>query len=907
MATTDTLVPPTPLPPTHAATISTADPSSSSSSAMLIDPASSAGSGLAAMGQEAISEDIPSTSTTSNSDKQATSASASSASSSSSSDPSHLQPPPSSKPPRSMAFPTSLSDFRLPLSTHHHHAGTGSSASSSTSSSSSYAFPTTPAMSASDSTPFAAAEGTTPPTSSTAAAFRRGTPSVSSVMVGRLRRSSMLGRELTPDLLPDDEDDDSLGDSDMRTFEGAARTPSPSPLLQPQPQPAAAGDAAATATATTSITPLSLPKGNTPTTTPLIATHEHVNTGLYAANPSANASPASAEPFWILNRHMAPGRRSVSSRKSSSHRKSGVTFRDRSVLRVAASLCDESSPADSEIASEAKLQRKVKSDCCASPRSMHFATMPAAAGQPQPKNCDLHDTDYVDLGQMEFEEDLSSLTSEEEDEEETGAGCGSPHIVVGGPSSRSLARSVDGGSDGEVEMSYEGDGNGNDRRPMVSSDSNGGGSEAGLCASMSTAGGGGGSESAAPNNNSSSSLLLMSTSMPTPPSTLAKKGAQWTSFRATPRPRSSARTSPGLERIYRPRTPGPPNSTSSTSSTNPGVAGPLSAPSSASSMDTSEMPLHGGPHAPLLMSPSMWTFVRHGKRKLGMMGDSAGPGAGVGLPGQGLNERYEPYATSAAKRRAVSPIAYLASVSASSSSGVAGGNVAAVGVQSPLATQHYGGAGTVVSAASSPLTGSSGLANGLPTPTPLSMPSPTNPLLQPFWAGSSSVGSNGAGAGAAHHYHHNHHHRTLSGPYGRSASAFATAAAASSSRSGSPATRPSTPTNLNGTGAGASGQTQSSSATPGSAPPTLPLSLREIHHHHQYYNHHPTSAAVLSSPSLLATQTPGSAGSGPGYGSMPAALGLSLGGNSAARTRDAEEEEGNRGGMDEGVRMLGLS
>ncbi|CAD6887786.1 unnamed protein product [Tilletia controversa] len=791
-------------------------------------------------------------------------------------------------------------------------------------------------MSASDPT---FSEGTPPPT-----AFRRGTPSASSVMVGRLRRSSMLGRELTPDLLPDDGgDDDSLGDSDMRTFEGAARTPSPSPLLPPRSGPAGEIGTAASATGgEKTMTPLSLPKGKAAPAS-LITTHEHVNTGLFAPAPSSsstNASPASAEPFWILNRHT--GR--MPSRKSSSHRKSGgsVSFRDRSVLRVAASLCDESSPADSEIASEAKLTRKVKSDCCASPRSMHFATMPApSSAGPQPKNCDLHDTDYVDLGHMDFEEDLSSLSSDEDEDDDAGGGCCSHSSVVvgtsegGGGDSRRIgsgdhadagSRSLDGGSDGEVEMSFEGDGTTTNRRTTLSSESNGGGSE---CAASTTLGGESSlavsANAAPPSNNSSSSLLLMSTSMPTPPSSLAKKGAQWTNFRAAARARSAARTSPGLERIYRPRTPGPPSTTTTNNNNNnnnngtSAYAAPLSAPSSASSMDTSEMP-QSGPHAPLLMSPSMWTFVRHGKRKLGM-GDSSQQQQQLqqqqhhqqqqGGGGCYANERYEPYATSAAKRRAVSPIAYLASVSAGNSSGLMGngaGSAVALGIPSSLASSYcgggggYAGAGAIGSATSSPLTGSA-LANGLPTPTPLSMPSPTNPLVQPFWANSSSY-SVGTGGGAHIYHNHNPHHRTASGPYGRSASAFATAAAASSSsRSGSPLTRPSTPTNLSGgfvAGGAGPAVVVGGSGTPGSAPAGLPLSLREIHHHHH------NMSAGLSSPSLLATQTPGSAGSGPGYGSMPAALGLSLGGNSAARTRDAEEEEGNRGGMDEGVRMLGL-
>ncbi|KAK0521706.1 hypothetical protein OC835_006800 [Tilletia horrida] len=625
--------------------------------------------------------------------------------------------------------------------------------------------------------------------------------------------------------------------------------------------------------------------------------------------PQSQTGLSPGEPFWGLNRH-TPGRTNGTGRKTS-HRRSGpLSYRDRSVLRVAASLFDENRPADSEIASEAKLQRKVKSDC-ASPRSMHFASMMTPSPShhagpgphPLPKNFDLEDEYSVGMQEADFEDDLDSLTSDDEEDELGGsvgvggsAGMGEASPLVGSSSGlgsatgpRSIGRSIDGASDGEVEMSFDTAGD-------ASSETNASVSVAGEPTSLGAPQPATAATAAGQSANSSSGSL--STSMPTP-SNFAKKGAQWTNFRATPRARSSARTSPGLERIYRPRTPGPSLGAGGRAGAAEGGA-PPSAPSSTSSMDTSEVPpMSGGAGmAPLLMSPSMWTtFVRHGKRKLGTD-----------------HERYEPYASSAAKRRAVSPIAYLASVSSSAAAAAAAASALGVQTGGPHCVHLHGsGAGhgsssagvSSASAASSPSTGA--IANGLPlpNPTPLSMPSPTNPLIQPFWATTSAAA---AAAAAAAHYHQ--HHRTLSGPYSRSASAFATAAAASSSRSGSPATRPSTPTNLtaapppwhlNGGAGGSAGGTPNGmgagSAGPGSAPPSLlPLSLtlRE------------NINAGLASPSLLATQTPGSAGSGPGYGSMPAALGLSLGGNSAARTKDAEEEEGNREGMDEGVRMLGL-
>ncbi|KAL9936361.1 hypothetical protein V8E36_004429 [Tilletia maclaganii] len=701
------------------------------------------------------------------------------------------------------------------------------------------------------------------------------------------------------------------------------------------------------------------------------------------------------------------------------HRKSsgGQNIRDRSVLRVAASLFDEKCPADSEIASEAKLSRQVKSDI-ASPRNHPFSSpvtthhqigSGGASGQQQhqqhlPKHCGLEDDcDYGDLpSHLEYDDGLSSLSSGDEDDdllsssgavagggELTGPGvlaataaaesaaAGRP-FLVGGAGSRtggSSSRSVCGASDGEVEMMSS-----NEPSMMVGVEGAASG-EVGVPTVV-----------AKPTGSSTTASQAgtgsLSSSMPTP-SNFAKRGAQWTNFRSSPRARSSARTSPGLERIYhRPRTPGPVLQHSQHSSSL-GPGGPSSSsasPLSSAVVDTSAdapthqsgaspMPISGGgssssssaassPAAPLLMSPSMWTFVRHGKRKLGAGGfesrDGSSSSSSTAATSVASAERYEPYATSAAKRRAVSPIAYLASVSSAASAAAAAANLASAsnGSGGTLGQHHHpiavalpntgsgrGGGGNgypphhpaaaagAHSAASSPSLGAvaaATAANGLPHPTPLSMPSSTNPAVQPFWA-----------AGVGYHLPH-HHHRTLSNPFGlinpylgsRSASAFATAAhaASASSRSGSPATRPSTPTNLGGptmgSGHGFGTVTTSGGSTPTTAPPALPFHLVMPSSSTTGTSPGPgpstttttsttpgcpssltTSMTMMPPPSpyLLATQTPGSAGSGPGYGSTPAALGLSLGGNSAARTRDEEEEEGTREGVDEGVRMMGLS
>ncbi|KAK0554268.1 hypothetical protein OC846_002151 [Tilletia horrida] len=862
---------------------------------------------------------------------------------------------PSLSKPRASAFPTSLSDFRL----HSPACSPAASSSSSSGALSSYAFPsssaTTPAPSAaplgptnlptptptqdagsaSSSSDDSASAYLATPTPASSSTFRRKTPSASAIIAGRFRRSSMLGREVTPDLLLDEAIDEtgptkeeeeeahdgSLEDADMRSFDednGAAAGPSvsPVPARTPSPHPSTTAIGLSTASA----------RRHTTSTTPLLSAQRR-----FTASSSPSSTPGATESDSVSTRH-TPGRTLAGRRMAG--RKTGPLFRDRSVLRVAASLCDESSPADSEIASEAKLQRRVKSDCAASPRSSISSTSHQyfqphlAPGQPWPKNCDLEDggNPYVELAggdHLDFEEDISSMSSDDDDiADEDGVFGGSAR----GFARAGMRRRPGAGSDAEVEMSYNA-GTGATTIPVP----NGKGKNSTAGASATAAADG--------STPSGSDTTPLSTSMPTL-SNLTKKGAQWTNFRASPRARSSARTSPGVERIFhhRPRTPGAGSthvgaaaaataaaiaSAASPSSTSSGMMLVDTSTSSISSNST-DMLQHqqqqqqqqavlnaiAGGLSPRLVSPSMWTFARQqhvgGKRKFG--------------GGASDHERFEPYATSAAKRRAVSPIAYLAA-SAAASSANGGSNSTSSSSTSPAlsalsgtgpvpvpilalnTSMNAGGRGPdSSSAASSPLGGAVSV-NGLPLPTPLSMPSPTNPLIQPFW--------NGA---IPHHYHPyhphhpNHHHRTLSGPYGRSASAFATAAAASSSsRSGSPATRPSTPTNLlgpggaNGNKSGAGGAaaaagtttTLAASSAPASSVPSV--TFREI------------VSMGLASPSLLATQTPGSAGSGPGYGSMPAALGLSLGGNSAARVKDEEEEEGSREGMDEGVRMLGLS
>ncbi|PWN51735.1 hypothetical protein IE53DRAFT_38774 [Violaceomyces palustris] len=478
------------------------------------------------------------------------------------------------------------------------------------------------------------------------------------------------------------------------------------------------------------------------------------------------------------------------------NRRGNLFPKDKGVLRVAASLQDEKRPEDSEIASEAKLQRRIGEEF-PMPRTprLNRASSPFLGGL-FPSPAQRWDDDDDESGLLEgvgFGQGADEIYPSSEEDERDGTF----------QNSESGGAGVD--SDGETEMAD--------------------GTTASFTGSV--------------------------------PISNNKRTNLWMGFRET---KPHTRASPGADKLLRSRTP----------------AGSLSGPGHSFPMD-----IETSPHTTMI-SPGPWG--RNAKRKMG-------------------DERYEPYATSAYKRRAVSPMTLFPSSTLSLNGSVIGGGQHSPSLQASAAFNSAN---------------SSNPTSALPTPTPFSMPSPTAPYCLTSISSAANVPgavavstvstSFGTNQGSSLGYFtHQRGNGGGSGNYGGLKNA-------SSSRATSPATRPSTP--ING-----------SSSING--PPGISSVLGSSTSGNQVGGVGGGGGGGLNgpgaSPSLLATSAGSSGkmgigiiqGSGPGYGS--GALGLSLSGNSASLVNGLlgkakakgigigigrDEDEGED--MDEGVRMMGL-
>lgn len=510
------------------------------------------------------------------------------------------------------------------------------------------------------------------------------------------------------------------------------------------------------------------------------------------------------------------------------------------MLRVAATLRDESRPSDVEIASEAKLQRKLGPDSDAplvnrlgSPAHWNPAGAGGSGGTYYPAgagNDRWGDEDDFSHALHRADEVLSDFGDESSDEGATttttatlvGLGVGQSNGMLDAES-EAAERGAPGGSRG-------GPGNLGISIPNAS----------GLSTSASS------------------------------------KASLWLGFR------EGSRQSPGVERAMTKSRSSTisvhtPTEAQPTLSTSMDVEPPPSASGSAATATypvTATNSNGGGPGSSNhpASSPSLWG--RSAKRKVG-------------------DERFDPYASSALyKRRAVSPIALI---SASASSSAPGGATATVRASTPTTSSM---ASTSNAALISPFALQTHNTAGLPVPTPISIPSPT---LAPHHGGTFSTspyprvtGSRSSSGGAPSSYF-GAKDVAPGGGAGIGVAipgAVSAAASASSSRPiwtrGSRANSPAAlASNAGGGGGGSvtrpSTPTNSTFAPLYSGPGPSPSLLS-------------TSAGKLGTPGSAATPGPATkkGGSGPGYGS--GALGLSLGGGSKG-LREEEEEEMEDEGM----------
>ncbi|PWN43749.1 hypothetical protein IE81DRAFT_67647 [Ceraceosorus guamensis] len=441
------------------------------------------------------------------------------------------------------------------------------------------------------------------------------------------------------------------------------------------------------------------------------------------------AAPASATGNTALDPPTGRGSTSASSSSGTPHssgirsgvvrravRRSNLTPRDRSIMRVAATLQDESRPTDSEVASEAKLARKLcGEDGPVMPPISRNIFDPAAsrAGPPFDAFRGINSKGFG-FGRRNGR-DTSMSPSRDGDAENADSATSDDDL---GMSTSYQARGHDTDEEKELREANNSAGDLDDSTDPVKS---------GLASSAPSA---------------------------------TKRGSLWMGFRDV-----KTRQSPGSERLRRARTPGA-MSTGSVDA-DQGMPGPLSL---AGMMSATGVSANGSPG-----------FVgRSAKRKMG------------------ADERFDPYTSSAYKRRAVSPATLILGS----------------GATHPLISP---------SLSATPASSALGAAttSGLPNPTPLSIPSPTIG----FSAGLPGNSGNRGGSYFATHFPS----RMSIGAGAAGSSAAGSGqphmSASRSSRSGSPATRPSTPTgcpppfNAYSGGAGPSpGMLSSSAGKSGSGP-----------------------------------------------------------------------------------------
>lgn len=224
----------------------------------------------------------------------------------------------------------------------------------------------------------------------------------------RFRRASMLGREITPfHLDPDDRSDEERqtesragpspddGDDEMMQVEdedvtvsrapstpvmgpplSLANTPSTPPPAHPVFRHSTASSALTRASASDSGHDSSSSASGATSALGALGASTSSMSRAVPHSPSAGASMGS--PLGHGNRSRSSSLLSSNVVRKAVTRRGNLLPRDRSVLRVAASLQDESKPEDSEIASEAKLQKRLGGEATL-PRTPRFGPSGSAA------------------------------------------------------------------------------------------------------------------------------------------------------------------------------------------------------------------------------------------------------------------------------------------------------------------------------------------------------------------------------------------------------------------------------------------------------------------------------------------------------------------------------------------------